>query len=107
MRIAVACEQPMGIHARYVNEPQYNMGRHREPGFVSAPGLNPDFQGIGQELGAVFPVQVLANRSEACGQRWPLLTIRAVAFHALCSVLAGKRGPARDSACVLRECDAE
>ena len=86
MRVSVACEQPMGIHTRHVNQLQHNMGRHRDPGLVVAPGLNPDVQGIGQELGAVFPVQIFTNLSEACGQRGPLLTIRAVAFHDLSSI---------------------
>ena len=86
MRIAVACEQPMGIYTSDINQLQYNMGRHRYPGLVVAPCLNPDVQGIGKELGAVFPVQDFANLSEACGQRGPFITIRAVAFHALSSV---------------------
>ena len=80
MRISLACKQPVGVHACYVNQFQYNMGRRCDSGLVVEPGLNPDVEGIGQELGAVFPVEVFANLPEACGQPLPLMTIRVVRF---------------------------
>ena len=78
MRISLARQQPMGINPRDVDQFQHNVSRHCDPRLVIEPGLNPDLQGIGEELGAVFPAQVFANLSEAFGQLRLLLTIRVV-----------------------------
>ena len=45
----------MGIHTRDVNQFQYNMGRHCDSRLVVEPGLNPDVQGVGQELCCRIP----------------------------------------------------
>ena len=68
MRVSLARQQPMGINPRDVDQFQNDMSRHCDPRLVIEPGLNPDLQGIGEELGAVFPAQIFANLSEAFGQ---------------------------------------
>ena len=55
----------MGVNPRDVDQFQNHMSRHCDPRLVIEPGLNPDLQGIGQELGAVFSVQVFADLAEA------------------------------------------
>jgi hypothetical protein len=65
MRVSLASEQPMGINPRDVNQFQYDVCRHGNPRLVIEPGLNPDFEGIGQELGAVFSVKIFANLAKA------------------------------------------
>jgi hypothetical protein len=77
----------MRTNPRDVNQFQDDVSRHGDPRLVIEPGLNPDLQGIGQELGAVFPAQVFANLSEAFGQLRRLLTIRVANDHAVSSVL--------------------
>jgi hypothetical protein len=79
----------VGIHPRDINQLQDNMSRHGDPRLVIEPGLNPDFQGIGQELGAVFPAQVFANLPEAFGQFRLILTTRVVPDHEVSSDVTG------------------
>jgi hypothetical protein len=89
MRVSLAREQPMGVNPRDINQLQDNIRRHRDARLVIEPGFNRDIQGIGQQLGAVFPAQILANLSEPAGQTRLLPTIRVAPEHGLPPVLTG------------------
>jgi hypothetical protein len=79
----------MGVNPRDVDQFQNNVSRRCDPRLVVEPGLNPDLQGISEELGAVFTAEVFANLSEAFGQLPLLLTIRIVPRHPISSILTG------------------
>jgi hypothetical protein len=85
--IALAREQPMGIDPRDVYQFQNDVSRHCDACLIVEPGFKTDLQGVGEELGAVFPTKILANLAEALGQLQLPPTVPVVIGHAAFSVL--------------------
>jgi hypothetical protein len=65
--LSLAGKQPIGINARHHKHLQNNIGWRHNAGFVINPCLKRKFQGVGQELAAMFSIQVFANLAETFG----------------------------------------